>query len=113
MTIDTLISAAKFFVDVLVLAVAGGYWAGELRARRQRAEPSPLSSLRLTDGPLVPSPSMGEVIRRLEKLERDVPETYVRMDLAREWLTQSQHERADLRALITATQRRLDDLVGT
>jgi hypothetical protein len=96
-------------VGLFVVAVYLGFWGGRTDERSHRH-----STLRLTDPEPEDSkmnghPTFGEVVRRLEKLEREIPDFYIRKELAFQMHDESRRERNELRALITATQRRLDD----
>lgn len=94
-------------VGLFVVAVYLGFWGGRTDERSQRKS----GPLRLSDAEHKSNghPTFGEVVRRLEKLEREIPEFYIRKELALEMRDESRRERAELRALIAATQRRLDD----
>lgn len=100
-------SIASSLAAIAVLLVSAGRWGGKLEARR------PISISDRYDDKGNGHPTFGEVVRRLEQLERDVPMTYMRQDVARTLAAESLRDRDTLRALISANQRRLDELQGT
>lgn len=107
MTVDVL----KLIVEVTVLLVAIGRWAG----RRDRptsslfAPPPALSAATAQDAN--GKPTLGELTRRVEELERERSRYVLQVEaLARFESNQREHE--ELRTQIRGTQRRLERIEG-
>lgn len=108
---QSVLETLKFIIQILVLAVGIGYWAGEIKARRRR-EPIPV----VTNGN--GTPTLGEVIRRLAVLE-DQRDQYMRMDLAERMIEEGRRDRQEMHDSLTRLQnecrdmdRRIERLMG-
>lgn len=94
----------KAIVEVVILAVLGI----EIRTRRKR---QPASA---PQGELKPNghPSIGELARRVEKLEDDLSEHYMRKELVERYVKEGEADRKRLGDLLAGQQRAINNLMG-
>lgn len=105
--VDTAVNVAKFLVDLLVLAVVVGYWAGE---RRKRAPAPPATSVtRVDEGN--GQPTLWETTRRVEALEERL-DGYVTRDVAAAKFEGLSREIRNQRELTDALRRNVEGLMG-
>lgn len=103
---------ARFIVELLVLAVAAGYWAGEIKARR-RGDPVRPAPTHSEEPGVNGKPSLGELSRRLDAMQqefRDDRRNYLQRHEAETQFEGLWGAIKDLRTMDTAIGRRVDGL---